>query len=130
MIVGSAAIYANDSVDVVDGDGVVVDTIDDALDDIVDDAIVVVVVIDDDDKDDASGCDDIVDDVIVVVVVVDKDDASGCDDIADVTDYDDTGVDYVDDDTVLRQLVPLDDQPYGSTWNNLNPCNYYRKMFN
>ena len=115
MIVGSAAIYANDSVDVVDGVGVVVDNIDDALDDIVDDAIVVVVVvIDDDDKDDASGCDDIVDDVIVVVVV-DKDDASGCDDIADVTDYDDTGVDYVDGDTVLRQLVPLDDQPYGST---------------
>ena len=103
MIVGSAAIYANDSVDVDDdGVAVVVDNIDDALDDIVDDAI---------------------------VVVVDKDDASGCDDIADVTDYDDTGVDYVDDDTVLRHLVPLDDQPYGSTWNNLNPCNYYRKMF-
>ena len=111
MIVGSAAIYANDSVDVVDdGVAVVVDNIDDALDDIVGDAIVVVVAVDDD-KDDASGYDD----AIVVVVVVDKDDASGCDDIADVTDYDDTGVDYVDDDTVLRQLVPLDDQPYGST---------------
>ena len=123
MIVGSAAIYANDSVDVDDdGVAVVVDNIDDALDDIVDDAIVVVVAVDDD-KDDASGYDD------AIVVVVDKDDASGCDDIADVTDYDDTGVDYVDDDTVLRHLVPLDDQPYGSTWNNLNPCNYYRKMF-